>query len=140
MAAAVLGSSVAFLDGSVVNAALPAIAKDLHAGLADLQWVLTGYLLTLGSLLVIGGSLGDLFGRRRMFTIGLLAGIAALLVLAFTHQGIRPVWTIIQTCLILGSVLFATGLLGEQIAGQRAELRELRRQLDEVRADQAHDE
>jgi EmrB/QacA subfamily drug resistance transporter len=70
---------VAFLDGSVVNAALPAIAKDLHGNLADLQWVLTGYLLTLGSLLVIGGSLGDLFGRRRMFTIGLLGFATASL-------------------------------------------------------------
>ncbi|MEY2454027.1 MAG: hypothetical protein QOD92_3601 [Acidimicrobiaceae bacterium] len=73
--AAVLGSGVAFLDGTVVNAALPAIAEDLHAGLASLQWTLTAYLLTLGSLLVVGGSLGDLFGRRRVFVIG-LAGFA----------------------------------------------------------------
>jgi len=68
-----------------------------------------------------------------LFAIGLLAGIVALLILAFAHVGIRSVWTVIQTCLILGSVLFATGLLGEQIAGQRAEVRELRRQLDEIR-------
>jgi EmrB/QacA subfamily drug resistance transporter len=72
IAAAVLGSGVAFLDSTVVNAALPAISRDLHADLADLQWVLTGYLLTMGSLLVIGGSLGDLFGRRRVFVIGLV--------------------------------------------------------------------
>jgi EmrB/QacA subfamily drug resistance transporter len=71
--AAVLGSGVAFIDGTVVNAALPAISRDLHANLADLQWVITSYLLTLGALLVIGGSLGDLFGRRRIFVIGLLA-------------------------------------------------------------------
>jgi glycosyltransferase involved in cell wall biosynthesis len=71
-----------------------------------------------------------------LFTVGFLAGITALVVLAFTGQGIRPVWTIIQTCLILGSILFAAGILGEQIAGQRAELREMRRQLDEVRAAQ----
>ncbi|HEY8217157.1 MAG TPA: DHA2 family efflux MFS transporter permease subunit [Acidimicrobiia bacterium] len=78
--AAVLGSGVAFLDGSVVNAALPAIAADFGAGLADLQWVLTGYLLALGSFLVIGGSLGDLFGRRKMFLIGLVGfGVASLL-------------------------------------------------------------
>ena len=70
--AAVLGSGVAFLDSTVVNVALPAIAKDFHANLADLQWVVTAYLLTLGSLLVIGGSLGDLFGRRRVFVIGLV--------------------------------------------------------------------
>jgi EmrB/QacA subfamily drug resistance transporter len=73
VAAAVLGSGVAFIDGTVVNAALPAISRDLHANLADLQWVITAYLLTLGSLLVIGGSLGDLFGRRRIFMIGLLS-------------------------------------------------------------------
>ena len=73
IAAAVLGSGVAFIDGTVVNAALPAISRDLHAGLSDLQWVVTAYLLTLGALLVIGGSLGDLFGRRRVFIIGLIA-------------------------------------------------------------------
>jgi EmrB/QacA subfamily drug resistance transporter len=73
VAAAVLGSGVAFLDGTVVNAALPAISRDLHANLGDLQWVLTGYLLTLGSLLVLGGSLGDRFGRRRIFQIGLIS-------------------------------------------------------------------
>ena len=69
-----------------------------------------------------------------LFAIGLIAGIAALIALAVDNVGYRWVWTLVQTCLILGSVLFATGLLGEQIAGQRAELRELRRQLDEVRA------
>ena len=73
VAAAVLGSGVAFLDGTVVNAALPAISRDLDADLGDLQWVLTGYLLTLGSLLVLGGSLGDRYGRRRIFVIGLVA-------------------------------------------------------------------
>jgi glycosyltransferase involved in cell wall biosynthesis len=69
-----------------------------------------------------------------LFAIGLLAGIGALIALAVDNVGYRWVWTLVQTCLILGSVLFATGLLGEQIAGQRAEVRELRRQLDEVRA------
>jgi hypothetical protein len=67
-----------------------------------------------------------------LFAIGALAGIAALIVLATTGFGIRPVWTVIQTCLILGSIFFATGLLGEQIAGQRAEMRDLRRRLDET--------
>jgi hypothetical protein len=68
-----------------------------------------------------------------LFSIGLLAGVIAVVTLLVTGVGIRPVWTIVQTSLILGSILFATGLLGEMIAGQRAELRELRRQLDEVR-------
>ncbi len=75
-----------------------------------------------------------------LFAVGLLAGLVALVALAVDNVGYRWVWTLIQTCLILGSVLFATGLLGEQIAGQRAELRELRRQLDEVRASRPIDE
>lgn len=72
VAAAVLGSSVAFLDATVVNVALPAIGRDLDAGLSGLQWVLDGYLLTLSALLLLGGSLGDLYGRRRIFSIGLV--------------------------------------------------------------------
>jgi EmrB/QacA subfamily drug resistance transporter len=76
LAAAVLASGVAFLDGTVVNAALPSIARDLDASLADLQWVITAYLLTLGAFLVLGGSLGDHFGRRRILVYG-LCGFAA---------------------------------------------------------------
>ena len=67
-----------------------------------------------------------------LFGVGALAGVVALIVLVTAHIGIRAVWTVIQTCLILGSVFFATGLLGEQIAGQRAEMRELRRRVDEL--------
>lgn len=66
-----------------------------------------------------------------LFAVGVIAGMSALGWLAVTGQGQRWVWTLIQTCLILGSVFFATGLLGEQIAQQRAELRELRRELDD---------
>jgi glycosyltransferase involved in cell wall biosynthesis len=82
-----------------------------------------------------------LFGMlgAALFALGLLAGVVALVVLLVAGVGVRSVWTLIQTCLILGSVLFATGLLGEQIAGQRAELRELRRQLDEVRSAERSD-
>jgi EmrB/QacA subfamily drug resistance transporter len=72
LAVAVLASGVAFLDGTVVNAALPAIAQDLDASLAELQWVITAYLLTLGAFLVLGGSLGDRYGRRRVLVAGLL--------------------------------------------------------------------
>ena len=68
-----------------------------------------------------------------LFAIGLFSGIAALILLFTRGIGVRPVWTIIQTCLVLGSVFFATGLLGEQIAVLRAEQRELRRLLDERR-------
>ncbi|HXE59807.1 MAG TPA: hypothetical protein VN607_03845, partial [Gemmatimonadaceae bacterium] len=69
-----------------------------------------------------------------LFVIGVLAGVVALAMLALRDVGVRAVWTIIQTCLILGSIFFAAGLLGEQIAGQRAELRELRRRVEEARA------
>jgi EmrB/QacA subfamily drug resistance transporter len=68
--AAILGSFVAGLDATVVNVALPAIERDLGGGLAGQQWVSNAYLLTLGSLILIGGSLGDLFGERRIFTLG----------------------------------------------------------------------
>ena len=76
-----------------------------------------------------------LFGMMgfALFTIGLIAGVIALVRLAVAGVGFRWVWTLIQTCLILGGVLAAMGLLGEQIAGQRAELRELRRQVDDLR-------
>ena len=75
-----------------------------------------------------------LFGMMgaALFTVGALAGVVALAILAVEHVGVRWAWTLIQTCLILGSVFFATGLIGEQIAGQRAEMRELRRRLDEI--------
>jgi len=68
--ACILGSSAAFLDGSIVNVALPAIRDSLHGGLSMQEWVVDGYLLMLGSLLLVGGSLGDLFGRRRIFMLG----------------------------------------------------------------------
>ncbi|MEI5673338.1 MULTISPECIES: MFS transporter [unclassified Nocardioides] len=84
VAAAVLGSGIAMLDGTVVNVALRTIGEDLDASLAQLQWITNGYLLSLASLILLGGSLGDRFGRRRVFvwgTVGfalasLLCGIA----------------------------------------------------------------
>jgi MFS family permease len=70
LAASVLGSSVAALDATVVNVALPAIRRDLGGGVMGLQWIITGYLLTLAAFILIGGSLGDRFGRRRVFVLG----------------------------------------------------------------------
>jgi EmrB/QacA subfamily drug resistance transporter len=72
LAVAVLGSGMAFLDSTVVNVALPHIGADLHAPASTLQWVLDGYLLTLASLILLGGSLGDRYGRRRVFTLGVV--------------------------------------------------------------------
>jgi len=80
LVAAILGSIVAFVDGTVVNVALPHIGRDLDAGLAGQQWVANAYLLTLGALLLVGGSLGDLFGGRRAFAVGLAGfGITSVL-------------------------------------------------------------
>jgi EmrB/QacA subfamily drug resistance transporter len=72
LAASILGSSLAFIDGSVVNVALPALASGLHADSANLSWAINAYLLPLGALILLGGSLGDHFGRRRLFLIGLV--------------------------------------------------------------------
>jgi EmrB/QacA subfamily drug resistance transporter len=70
LVACIIGSGIAFLDGTVVNVALPAIQRDLGAGLAAQQWVVEGYMLTLSSLLLVGGSLDDLFERRTVFAVG----------------------------------------------------------------------
>src|SRR4051812_39409844 len=69
----VLGSSMAFLDATVVNVALPHIGADLDAGLTDLQWVVNGYLVALSALVLVGGALGDRYGRRRVFRVGVVA-------------------------------------------------------------------
>jgi EmrB/QacA subfamily drug resistance transporter len=72
VAAAVLGSGMAILDGTVTTVALVRIGQDLNASLADLQWVTNGYLLSLASLILLGGSLGDRYGRRKIFVLGVL--------------------------------------------------------------------
>jgi EmrB/QacA subfamily drug resistance transporter len=85
LAVAVLGSGMAFLDGTVVNVALPDIGRDLGASTASLQWILNGYLLTLASLILLGGSLGDRYGRRLIFVLG-----AALFTLASLLCALAP--------------------------------------------------
>jgi EmrB/QacA subfamily drug resistance transporter len=78
--ATVLGSAVAFIDATVVTIALPHIAEDLDASTGDLQWTVNGYALTLAAFLLLGGSLGDRFGRRRVFLVGVVwFGIASML-------------------------------------------------------------
>lgn len=82
--ATVLGSGLAMLDATVVNIALPTIGKDFGAGLSSLQWVVNAYTLTLAGFLLLGGALGDLFGRRRVFLIGVawFAGASVLCAIA----------------------------------------------------------
>src|SRR3954471_3595716 len=99
LAAAVMGSSMVWLDGTVVNVALPSLGHDLKASLAGLQWTVNAYTLTLAALILLGGSLGDRYGRRRLFLIGViwfavasvLCGIApniGVLVAARALQGV----------------------------------------------------
>ena len=85
LAATILGSGMAFIDGTAVNVALPALQKDLGATVADVQWVVEAYALFLSALLLVGGSLGDRFGRRRIFLNG-VAGFA----LASIGCGVAP--------------------------------------------------
>jgi EmrB/QacA subfamily drug resistance transporter len=110
--ACILGSGTVFLDGTVVNVALPAIRQGLHAGLAEQQWVVEAYLLTLSALILVGGSFGDLFGRRRVFTIGvgafglcsLLCAVspsATFLVLARALQGIAGAMLVPNTLALI---------------------------------------
>jgi len=79
LAATILGSSIAFIDGTVVNVALPAIQASFHATVIDVQWVVESYALFLGALILVGGSLGDLFGRRLIFMVGVTIFAAASL-------------------------------------------------------------
>jgi len=89
MVASILGSGIVFLDSTIVNVALPAIRASLHGDLADQQWIVEAYLLTMSSLLLVGGSLGDLFGRRRVFAIGVTAfGACSLLCAVAPSSGV----------------------------------------------------
>lgn len=82
LVASIVGSGIVFLDQTIVNVALPAIRSSLHGSLADQQWVVEAYLLTLASLLLLGGSLGDVLGRKRVFTSGLVGFGACSLICA----------------------------------------------------------
>src|ERR1700731_4503816 len=85
LAATILGSSMAFIDGSVVNIALPAIQQALHADAASTQWIVNAYLLLLGALVLVGGSAADLYGRRRIFLLGV-----AIFTIASVACGLAP--------------------------------------------------
>lgn len=113
--ATVLGSGVAFLDSTVVNVALPAIARDLGTGVTGLQWVVDAYLVTLSAFLLLGGSLGDLYGRRRIFVIGLVLFTAAsvgcgaapttgVLIAARAVQGLGAALLVPESLAILSAV------------------------------------
>ena len=115
LAVAVLGEVVTLLEATVVNVSLPAIGDDFGAGFAGLQWILDGYVLTLAALMLLGGSLGDRYGRRRVFELGVVvfmvasalcaaAPSVALLILGRFLQGIGGALLIPATLAIIDAV------------------------------------
>ncbi|MEO7129824.1 MAG: MFS transporter [Dermatophilaceae bacterium] len=109
IAAATLGSGMTLLDGSVVNIALKTIGTDLGADLAALQWIMNGYLLSLASFILLGGALGDRFGRRRIFVIGTIwFALASLLCALAWSPGILIVARVLQGA---GGALLTPGSL-----------------------------
>jgi EmrB/QacA subfamily drug resistance transporter len=123
LAATIVGSSMAFIDGTVVNVALPALQNAFHASIADVQWVVESYALMLAALLLVGGSLGDIFGRRKVYLIGVAVFAAAsawcglarsidMLILARSIQGIGA------ALLVPGSLALITASFPEATRGQ----------------------
>ena len=105
----ILASFVAFLDGAIVNVALPAIQRELGGGLAAQQWIVDAYLLTLGSLILIAGSLSDILGRKKILTLGLWGfGIASLLCAVAPSSGLLIVFRALQG--IAGALLVPSSL------------------------------
>ena len=123
MAATILGSSMAFIDSTVVNVALPALQSSLNANIVDVQWVVESYGLFLGALILVGGSFGDVFGRRLMFVLGVaLFAIASIgcglasniqqLIVARSVQGVGAAF------LVPGSLAIISASFDEKIRGQ----------------------
>jgi EmrB/QacA subfamily drug resistance transporter len=109
VAITVLGSGIAAIDATVVNIALPTIGREFHTGVAALQWVMTGYTLTLAAFLLVGGSLGDRFGRRRVYAIGVI-----WFALASVACGFAPTATFLIVTRVLqgvGAALLTPGSL-----------------------------
>src|SRR5882757_9628659 len=123
LAATILGSSMAFIDSTVVNVALPALQATFRATVVDVQWVVESYGLFLGALILVGGSLGDLFGRRLIFVVGVAIFAAASLGCGFAlsiHQLI--IWRSIQgvgaALLVPGSLAIISTSFDEQTRGR----------------------
>src|SRR5437773_1340939 len=123
LAATILGSSMVFIDGTVVNVALPALQTNLNATVTDVQWVIEAYTLFLAALLLLGGSLGDHFGRKRIYAIGVavfalasiwcgLAPTIQQLIIARAAQGVGG------ALLVPGSLAIISATFGEEERGQ----------------------
>ncbi len=123
LAGTVLGSSMAFIDSTVVNVALPSVQTSFHATVVDVQWVVESYGLFLGALILVGGSLGDLFGRRLMFMMGVTVFAVASLgcgIASNIHQLIiaRSIQGVGAALLVPGSLTIISTSFDEQRRGQ----------------------
>ena len=123
LAATIVGSSMAFIDGTVVNVALPALQSSLHATVVDVQWVIEAYGLFLSALILVGGALGDSFGRRLMFLLGVAAfGIASAGCGFSSSIGSLVIWRSLQgiaaAFLVPGSLAIITASFDEESRGQ----------------------
>jgi EmrB/QacA subfamily drug resistance transporter len=123
LVATILGSTIVFLDSTVVNVALPAIEEDLNTGLAGQQWVVEAYMLTLVAFLLVGGSLGDLYGRRRLFEIGLtgFALTSALCAIAPSVEflvGARALQGVAGAMLVPGSLAILAAMFEGEARGR----------------------
>jgi EmrB/QacA subfamily drug resistance transporter len=123
LAATILASSMAFIDGTVVNVALPALQTNLNATAADVQWVIESYALLLSALLLVGGSLGDHYGRRRIFLLGVVIFAGASAACGFAgniHQLIlaRAVQGFGAALLVPGSLAIISSSFSEQERGR----------------------
>src|SRR3982074_830294 len=123
LAATILGSSMAFIDGTVVNVALPALQASFHATVVDVQWVVEAYGLFLSALILVGGSLGDLFGRRLVFLVGVAifaASSAGCGVASNIHQLIiaRSIQGVGAALLVPGSLAIISTSFDEKSRGQ----------------------
>jgi EmrB/QacA subfamily drug resistance transporter len=121
--ATILGSTVVFLDATVVNVALPAIGDDLGAGLAGQQWVLEAYMLAIVTLILVGGSLGDQLGRKRIYVIGLVGFAAASLLCAVAPTeefliGARALQGVAGALLVPGSLAIVAATFEGEARGQ----------------------
>lgn len=123
LAATILGSSMAFIDGTAVNVALPALQTNLHATVVDVQWVIESYGLFLSALILVGGALGDSLGRRFMFLLGVVSFAAASAGCGFSSsiQSLlvwRSVQGIAAAFLVPGSLAIISASFGEQSRGK----------------------
>jgi len=121
--ATILGTTIVFLDSTVVNVALPAIQKDLDTGLAGQQWVMEAYLLTLVAFMLVGGSMGDLYGRRRLFLIGLLGFAVTSVMCAIAPSaefliGARALQGIAGALLVPGSLAILAATFNGEARGR----------------------